>query len=270
MTVNTSSSNLSLAGPLAALLLSTAALAQAPRRADVDLVQVVRDAHAVYERDGAPAALAGSVDARFGAGQVRVAARHADAPAFTMSLREIRRGGVTIAVPADAAPRSRTMQVDYDHGRGVLERYVARADGLKHSVLLREVIGGHGDLVVRYDVETDLRCAPAAGVSELRFLDAARGGVQFGAVVGIDAEGDRVTGSMNFDGAYLDLVLPASFVETAAWPIDVDPLISGVINTGVSFDDVRPDIAYDVTNDVYLVVFNQQNGGGDQDAPSCG
>ncbi|MCK5943181.1 MAG: hypothetical protein KAI24_14470, partial [Planctomycetes bacterium] len=132
-------------------------------------------------------------------------------------------------------------------------------------VLLEERLGQQGDLVVRYDIDTALSCTPASEVGQLQFSAGEFGGVQFGAVLGIDADGARVTGHMNYDGQHLDLVLPASFVDTAAWPIDVDPLISGVINTGVSFDDVRPDIAYDVTNDVYLVVFNHQLGGGNWD-----
>ena len=96
----------------------------------------------------------------------------------------------------------------------------------------------------------------------LRFSRDAENGIRLGGVTGIDAAGASAEGWMSFDGQYLELVLPASFVDTAAYPLVLDPLIGAEVSVFLVEPDkflTRPDVAYDVTNDKYMVVWEEQN-----------
>ncbi len=256
---------------LAALLATPTATSQDTRPAQpFDVHGVVRQSHGLTDTDGRLLAVGGGVEASFETGRVVVTPLlGSDAPTnmpMTLQLEGILRGDETrVSVSGDAEPRRRTDQVDYRHGQGIVERYVARADGIKQSVLLERPVDGRGDLVVRLRVTTELHCAVTDHARQLDFDAGALGGVHIGGVVGIDAGGARVEGSMRFDGEHLDLVLPAAFVDGARYPLDVDPVLGGRINAGRSFSDDEIDVAYDLTNDVYGVVYQSVASATDKD-----
>ncbi|MEO0630558.1 MAG: hypothetical protein AAFY46_07490, partial [Planctomycetota bacterium] len=58
-------------------------------------------------------------------------------------------------------------------------------------------------------------------------------GIHYGGVVGIDADGDRVDGSLRLVGGVLELTLPAAFVDGADYPLVLDPLVG----TTLAIDD---------------------------------
>ena len=153
------------------------------------------------------------------------------------------------------APRLVHQSVFYDHAPGIVERFDVSAAGLKQTVILEEPPAGTGDLVVTCTIESDLTCAPSEHADRLRFAATGFGGIEIGAVTGIDANGRRGSGHLAFDGKHLQIVLPHEFVATAAFPLEVDPLFGPQLNTGVSFDDHFPDIAYDEASDVYCIAF---------------
>ena len=175
-----------------------------------------------------------------------------------ISMRSIGRGARESwrAAPGHAPlPELTETSVSYEHAAGIVERYDARTDGLKQSVVFAAEPEGRGDLVVRYALETDLRCAPTERAASLWFAADEVGGVAVGAVTGIDAAGRRADGHMAFDGTELVLTLPEAFVATASYPLELDPLFGPQLNTGVSFDDHFPDIAYDAASGVWGVAF---------------
>lgn len=155
--------------------------------------------------------------------------------------------------------------IDFDLGRGITERFVTREDGVKHSFFFASRPSGSGDLAVRLAVDTLLQCDANEHAEQLVFSAGALGSIHIGAVVGIDRTGQRVDGYMRFDGEHLDLVLPAAFVDSANYPLELDPIISGTINAGRSFSDTNPDIAYDTSNAVYLVAYESVSSATDQD-----
>lgn len=245
---------------IVALLCFTSSIALA-QRTDPGFALATQDVYAVAWVDGELKAVSRSYKAQFDPGSFeitpmlgRTAAK--DYP-LRVSLQSIRRGGhdVLLATSTDAeAPRLQGESVRYHYGDGIVERYDVRIDGCKQSVVFAERPVGDGDLVVSYSVTTEMECAPTERAQELRFLAADLGGITIGAVTGIDAVGRRVQGHMAFDGKQLELVLPHEFVETAVYPLELDPLFGTQLNTGVSFDDHFPDIAYDATNNIYGVV----------------
>lgn len=216
--------------------------------------------HGVAWTDGELRAASRGCVARFDAGSVEVTpvlGRRAPREyPLSVALNAVRRGTADVFVASAATPpRLDGESVYYRHRDGLVERYDVRADGIKQSLVLADRPAGHGDLVVRYCVSTELQCPGASAAHELQFTADGLGGIRIGGTVGIDANGNQVDGHMNFDGQTLELVLPHDFVERAAYPVELDPLFGPQLNTGVSFDDQRPDIAYDVTTNVYAVAF---------------
>ena len=141
---------------------------------------------------------------------------------FRFTLESIDRGGASILSidQRGAEPRQHGTTASYQRSPAIVERYDLGPDGVELSFVFRDPLPGSGDLVVRGRIATEL--TPAAtgqfedGVSfELQGV----GGVHVGAVTGIDAAGRRTPGSLRCDGAHLELVLPARFVDTATYPL---------------------------------------------------
>lgn len=144
---------------------------------------------------------------------------------------------------------------------GFVERYDIRADGVEQSFVFDALPTGAGDLVVRGRVTTELRVdAEGVPADELHFRAADDTGVRVGAVTGIDARGRTAAGRMRYTNGVLELVLPASFVDEAELPLVLDPLIGTIRSPSVPWAaDSDPDVAYDETNDISLVVFGRRD-----------
>ncbi len=141
-----------------------------------------------------------------------------------------------------------------------VERYELRPDGVEQSFAFDALPPGRGDLIVRGRIATELPLARTGDHGELRFEIDGIGGVRIGEVVGIDARGRRAPGALRFSAhdRTLDLVLPAAFVDGAALPLVLDPLIGTTFGPPTGFDDEYPDIAWDETNLVYLAVWQRR------------
>jgi hypothetical protein len=177
---------------------------------------------------------------------------------LAFALESVRRGDSAIyeapaqgVVPSEEGPVAR-----YERDLFV-ERYEVRPDGVELSFRFDFLPPGTGDLVVRGRVTTEL-LAPAVDAARegILFEVEGLGGVSIGAVTGIDAEGNRASGWLRFDGTHLDLVLPGSFVGEAVFPLVLDPLIGPTVPITGGYD-LDPDVAYDATYDVYLVVWER-------------
>jgi len=137
---------------------------------------------------------------------------------------------------------------------GFVESYEHRLDGLKQSFTFTQLPAGAGDLVVSMDVATDLQ--PLVVGNGLNFLQGDIG-ISIGEVVGIDANGARCTGSMMFEGGSLEMRLPATFVNNAALPLVLDPLVGTEFNVSTAWNDTDHDVAYDADNNLYCVTWRR-------------
>lgn len=174
------------------------------------------------------------------------------------ALHSVRRGDTRSFVREhDVAPEAVGDQVRYRHDANLLETYDVRADGVEQSFVFAQRPAGRGDLVVRGFVTTELPLA-AANDDGVRFEQPGVGGVTFGAVTGIDANGASVRGALWCDGRHLELSLPGSFVDSAAYPLVLDPLLGSafLIANLPGGSDVRSSLAYDETTQRYLVVWH--------------
>jgi len=174
---------------------------------------------------------------------------------ITVETLSIGRAGtatpLTVAVPRHAGRR-----VEYDRG-GVIERYDVAAEHVEQSFVFGVRPAGHGDLVVRSRLSTDL--AVSTDGDGLRFTLPDVGSCTMSGVVGIDARGQRVPGRVHYAAGFVELSLPAAFVDGAALPFVLDPLLAGasVVSGTGGADDRNPAVAYDATNDVFCVVWER-------------
>jgi hypothetical protein len=187
---------------------------------------------------------------------------------LAFELESIERGGALVHAPDGPATPELGADgvVRYARGDAIVERYEPRADGLEQSFVFAAPLPGSGDLVVRGRIASEL-VAPLGEHAELGFTVPGLGGVRIGAVTGIDALGRTAAGSLRYDGATLELVLPGAFVDAAAYPLVLDPLIGAAFPIpGLGDrDEGWPDVAYDATNQLYLVVWHREFSVGDYD-----
>lgn len=178
--------------------------------------------------------------------------------AVQFTLATVRRGEqVTFAGPATATPiAASASELRYEHTPTLTERYELREDGAEQSFVFATRPAGHGDLVVRGTIVTDLPLVAASDQGVRYERDGA--GVTFGAVTGIDADGASVRGSIRAGAGFVEWVLPAKFVDEACYPLVLDPLIGNAFSIASTSgtDDVLPSVAYDTSSGRYLVVWN--------------
>ncbi len=158
---------------------------------------------------------------------------------------------------APATPRVTGTTIECDRGDSAVERFAATPEGVALSWRFEAPVPGGGDLVVRYRLTTSLPNVELGPNGLVASLDGV-GGVTIGGVTGIDASGRRVAGELRFDEGVLEMRLPAAFVDEASYPLVLDPLIgTQLLASSNSWNDSEPDVAYDATNDVYLVVYRR-------------
>lgn len=149
--------------------------------------------------------------------------------------------------------------VRYRRGN-VIEEYQVRSDCIEQSFVFDRLPNGSGDLVVRGAIDTAFPVI-SKSADGLHFAgsDPEQGGVHIGRVLGLDAAGRRVEGSLDFAHGVLELRLPASFVDAATLPLVLDPPIGSTLTlTGFpTLDERDPDVAYDATTDRYAVTYER-------------
>ncbi len=112
---------------------------------------------------------------------------------------------------------------------------------------------------MRGKLSTELPVASDPRSGGISFEAPGLGGVTWGAVTGIDASGSRAQGSLRLDGDRLELALPGEFVDRAAFPLLLDPLIGATITViGGAANDYAPDVSFDATHACYLVVWHRR------------
>lgn len=236
-------------------LLTTLALSQA---------EVARTAFGVRAEDGVVTAIGPDFGATFSPGGIAftpVLGASAEVPATVRyTWTDVQRGGVEIArCRVEVAPEVSGQRVSYRRSADLLETYDVRRDGIEQSFVFARRPAGDGDLVVRGQITTALA---GAYVSELgaRFTLPSGDGVSFGAVTGIDANGATVRGALRLVGTTLELSLPDAFVDAAAYPLVLDPLLGSIVAIGdvAGAPDRNPSVAYDEATNRHLVVWNVQ------------
>ncbi len=178
---------------------------------------------------------------------------------FTLS--SIRRGENVLfdrAAVAKVAPQQKGMVASFARGNGVVETYEARADGIKQNFSFASAPAGVGDLIVEGRITTDLHTSqPGANDQGIEFHIPGIGGVYFGAVLAIDALGGRVAGGQSYDGDLIRFTLPSTYVDRAAYPMVLDPLIATMASVSAS-PAADPDVGWNAHAGECMVVWEHQ------------
>ncbi|TAJ21900.1 MAG: hypothetical protein EPO68_04055 [Planctomycetota bacterium] len=182
---------------------------------------------------------------------------------LAFELESIRLGAQVLATGTASEPSQSGGIATYARGASIHEEYVVQADGVEQRFVFDSLPAGGGDLVVRGRIATplvarDVDDTPGDGESPLgiRFEAPGYGSFVYGGVTGIDANGARAAGLVRFDGEHIELSLPESFVAHAALPLVLDPLLGSNVNVSGGLDLSRSDVAFDVTHNLYLVVWS--------------
>ena len=182
-----------------------------------------------------------------------------------LALRTVGRGDVEARV----SPAIRSFagnRVTYSRAE-VSERYDVRQRGLEQSFAFDTLPPGSGDLVIRASFATEFEVSSWGDGLALELAEVGR--LYVSGVTAVDASGQQVAGTITYADGAIELRVPAAFVDTAQLPLVVDPLIGAAFDAFTSSTatniDRNPDVAYDATNDVYLVVYERVNSGGDYD-----
>ena len=146
--------------------------------------------------------------------------------------------------------------------RGIVEeRYVVRAGSIEQQFVLEHPPEGRGDLVIGGAVQ-----APAAfeaGERHWRWSQGAHA-VNLGDVYVFDAEGRQLPASMQVHADSTEIIVNGAALSSAAYPVTIDPEIGAndfrISEMGAdglaTFDGIQPSVAYNATDDEYLVVWH--------------
>ncbi|MFT4648786.1 MAG: hypothetical protein ACI87O_001030 [Planctomycetota bacterium] len=161
-----------------------------------------------------------------------------------------------------------TAKLDLVGDRVVLDRgpvkvwYDMSIQSVEQSFALNAA-GGSADLVLNIAVETELeRQTLADGLSYRNSL----GGLDYTKAFVVDATGYKISLAIVPTQGGLSLTVPASYLAQAVDPIVVDPLFSTYqVQPGLARDQQAPDVAFDLSRNVFAYVNSSTFAVGDQD-----
>lgn len=164
-------------------------------------------------------------------------------------LRSVRAGGRELDFERNAVPRRDGDRVELGRG-AVRELYDVRLDGIEQTIVVdTEVVG---DVEVEFEIRTELleRERSGAGVDFGNEL----GGVSYGAAfLVVGAQKQPI--ATHSEGNLLRLCVRGS--QRGAGPVVIDPIVTTVRSqwgASLTRSSARPDVAYDLSTDRYLVV----------------
>lgn len=166
-------------------------------------------------------------------------------------------GAVTAVSPV--APHTNAPNtIAYDRGN-IVEQYVARSGSVEQQFVLPEPLPlAGGDLVIRGAVSSNGRFAASEQGWAWRNIS---GVVSLGDVTVLDANGEQLPAQMRVTAETTEIVVNGRFLETAAYPVLVDPQISTTdfqiskMGADYEFDAEFPAVAYNATAKEFFVVW---------------
>jgi hypothetical protein len=172
----------------------------------------------------------------------------------------MRSGDRSLALDDSAAPQRDGNTIWYDRG-SLVERYRLTLDSIEQEFTL-PTLPSAGDLSVRVSASTELSMRETGEALEFQ-NDLVR--VRYEQAAAIDALGRRVELPVHLVESEIEIVVPSAFIESAAFPITIDPLITDFVVNNSSLDDFDPDIAYDEFNNLYAVCWERVSSATDHD-----
>ncbi len=179
-----------------------------------------------------------------------------------LRIASIRSGGEELGFDGSASATRDGSTVRYARG-SVVESYELGLDSVEQRFTFPS-LPATGELVLRLAVASDLIASAEGGALSFSCAD---GTLRYGAATVLDAGGASAALRTEIDGDSIVLRVPARFLAAARFPVTIDPVLSvfPVSWQGTSYDDQLPSIAWDETNQLYCVVFEEAFSASDHD-----
>ena len=151
---------------------------------------------------------------------------------------------------ASEAPRREGSRVSWQHG-SVVENVDIRPAGIEQTFTLAS-LPQRGELVLSLAVDAELSEDLGDGIAF------AGGAIRYSEAVAIDANGNRIAAATQFANGVITIRVPASFVEHAAMPLVIDPLISSRTVASNTLDLSNPDSVWDEHDGTWMIVYESR------------
>ncbi|MCA8953736.1 MAG: hypothetical protein KDE27_29765, partial [Planctomycetes bacterium] len=178
--------------------------------------------------------------------------------AFELAACDV--GGSNVPV-GPARPTRRHESIEYARG-GLVERIELRADGVEQSFRF-DSLPARGEL--RLAIATHTALAGAATTDGGLLFRGRYGDVRYSGAVAIDATGRRVAAPTRLENGEITIRVPADFVERAALPLVVDPLVNGNIVYANTARVSNADIVWDESSASWAAVLERHFSADDVD-----
>lgn len=168
-----------------------------------------------------------------------------------LELRSLRCGDRPIELAPPSAPRVAGARVAIERSP-LVETWDLEPARAEQSFVLDAPLGT-GALELRLSLRTEL-LSREQRESELVFEQPGLGVVSYGEAVAIDSRGERASLALALEDGEIVLRVPAEYLAQASYPMIVDPVLRTFAVDTSANDTVDPDVAYDATHQVWLVV----------------
>ena len=222
---------------------------QTPAIPDLNALGVFEKVYYQVTSDGAIHAKGSNYKAEFNSGGVTY--RPLGGKTMTFSLMDASVGSQRLTLNSDAVPTRDGDTISIDRGAFV-EHY-----GLTHNTIEQlftiEELPAHGNLVLRIAADTPNMIA-TANSDGLEFKGD-QTEVKYSKAVLVDAIGATTALSTKLINDVIEIRVNGSTLDRAAFPITIDPVISNSTPfTYLPYQYSKPDVAYDATNNRFVLV----------------
>ena len=174
---------------------------------------------------------------------------------FAARLASIEIGGLPLPLAA-AKVTATDRTVDLDHGP-IVERY-RLTPGHVEQTFVFATLPRRAAIEITVDVTTGPELRVDETAATFAFRDSAGNGVRYGRAVAVDGNGQRLALDTRFTDGRIRILVPAAFVAGAHLPLVVDPIVGPIVEVSTSaLRDHDPDVAYDLTNNRYVIVWER-------------
>jgi RHS repeat-associated protein len=186
-------------------------------------------------------------------------------------LSQVRSGKTKLFQPGSpqrppVSPPGQPDLVRYERGEYFGEEYLVTEGGVEQRFVFPQPFALDGDLEIEGNLEGNLQPAFRAETGEVQFLTpAGETVVSYGRAIVEEACGERMVAAMELTGRRLRIIIPQAWLQTACFPLVVDPLIGpnfAVSTQPIAGNQERASVADDGAGR-YLVAWHGAGNGSD-------
>ena len=169
-----------------------------------------------------------------------------------LALSGVTLGGEQLSLAVPGTPELQGSSVTMDRA-ALREVYHLDYETVEQTFVF-DALPAAGPMRLSIDVTTDLEMQSFEGGWSF-FHE--RGHVVYGSATAIDADGRRLGLEQVRTPSGFEIVVPEDFVQSAALPLVVDPILSTFMVTDGNVNRIDADVAYDEINGVYMIVYEE-------------